>query len=64
MDEFPVDRDSIAMRERIILPLVVIQHYSLQKLQDMDESDPQFKIYSKLITRTIYGIVNAGRNLA
>src|SRR5690606_3791830 len=38
MDEFPVDRDSIAMRERIILPLVVIQHYSLQKLQDMDES--------------------------
>jgi len=64
MDEFPVDRDSIAMRERIILPLVVIQHYSLQKLQGMSEADPQFKIYSKLITRTIYGIVNAGRNLA
>jgi len=64
MDEFPVDRDSIAMRERIILPLVVIQHYSIQKLNELEESDPQYQIYSKLITRSIFGIVNAGRNLA
>lgn len=64
MDGFPVDRDSIAMRERIILPLVVIQHYSIQKLNELDESDPQYQIYSKLITRSIFGIVNAGRNLA
>jgi len=64
MDEFPVDRDSIAMRERIILPLVVIQHYSIQKLNELDENDPQYQVYSKLITRSIFGIVNAGRNLA
>jgi phosphoenolpyruvate carboxylase len=64
MDEFPVDRDSIAMRERIILPLVVIQHYSIQKLNELDESDPQYHVFSKLITRSIFGIVNAGRNLA
>lgn len=64
MDEFPVDRDSIAMRERIILPLVVIQHYSIQKLNELDENDPQYHVYSKLITRSIFGIVNAGRNLA
>jgi len=64
MDEFPVDRDSIAMRERIILPLVVIQHYSIQKLNELDENDPQYHIFSKLITRSIFGIVNAGRNLA
>jgi len=64
MDEFPVDRDSIAMRERIILPLVVIQHYSIQKLKDLDENDPQYHIFSKLVTRSIFGIVNAGRNLA
>lgn len=64
MDEFPVDRESIAMRERIILPLVVIQHYSIQKLSEIDESDPMHAVYSKLITRTIFGIVNAGRNLA
>src|SRR5690606_7102222 len=30
MDAYPVDRDSIAIRERIILPLVVIQHYAIQ----------------------------------
>lgn len=64
MEEFPVDRDSIAMRERIILPLVVIQHYSIQKLSELEESDPLHKVYSKLITRTIFGVVNAGRNLA
>src|SRR5690606_36561760 len=52
MDEFPVDRDSIAMRERIILPLVVIQHYSIQQLNELDESDPQYQVYSKLITRS------------
>lgn len=64
MDEFPVDRDSIAMRERIILPLVVIQHYSIQKLNELEENDPLYKVYSRLITRSIFGIVNAGRNLA
>jgi phosphoenolpyruvate carboxylase len=33
MQEYPVEKRSIAMRERIILPLVVVQHYALQKLK-------------------------------
>ena len=63
MDEYPVERRSIAIRERIVLPLVIIQHYALQCLNN--KHDEAFtEIYDKLIIRTVYGIVNAGRNLA
>ncbi|WP_282456549.1 phosphoenolpyruvate carboxylase [Chitinophaga sedimenti] len=31
MAEYPVDRASIGIRERIMLPLVVLQHYALKK---------------------------------
>lgn len=62
MQEYPVEKNSIAMRERIMLPLVVSQHYALQKAKQ--STDPELKsAYSKLVIRTVYGIVNAGRNL-
>jgi phosphoenolpyruvate carboxylase len=64
MEQYPVERRSIALREKIILPLVTIQHYALQKLQSENLDDKHVKIYNKLIIRTVYGIVNAGRNLA
>jgi phosphoenolpyruvate carboxylase len=63
MQEYPVEKRSIAMRERIVLPLVVAQHYALQKLKTA-ETDELKAAYSKLVIRTVYGIVNAGRNLA
>lgn len=66
MEKFPVERKSIALREKIVLPLVIIQHYALQQLNQAKESkriDPRQEIYDKLIIRTVYGIVNAGRNL-
>ena len=64
MEQYPVERRSIALREKIILPLVTIQHYALQKLQSEDLDEKQIAIYNKLVIRTVYGIVNAGRNLA
>jgi len=63
MEEYPVERRSIAIREKIVLPLVIIQHYALQKLNSSDDSE-LIDIYDKLVIRTVYGIVNAGRNLA
>jgi phosphoenolpyruvate carboxylase len=63
MQEYPVEKRSIAMRERIILPLVVVQHYALQKLKLVEDEELK-NAYSKLVIRTVYGIVNAGRNLA
>lgn len=63
MANYPVDKRSIATRERIILPLVLIQHFALEKLQhDHNESDQT--ALEKLAVRTVFGIVNAGRNLA
>ena len=64
MDNYPVDRDSIAKRERIVLPLIVIQHFAIQHLNEMKEDDARYEIFSKLVTRSVYGVVNAGRNLA
>ena len=66
MEKYPVERKSIALREKIVLPLVIIQHYALQQLNNMKAekiNDAQSEIYDKLIIRTVYGIVNAGRNL-
>ncbi|MGZ3750962.1 MAG: phosphoenolpyruvate carboxylase, partial [Mucilaginibacter sp.] len=63
MEEYPVERKSIAIRERIVLPLVIIQHYALQCLNN-HQHEELTDIYNKLVIRTVYGIVNAGRNLA
>ncbi len=64
MEEAPVERQSIALREKIIMPLVVIQHYALQQLYYHDLNEEETDLYNKLVIRTVYGIVNAGRNLA
>ncbi len=64
MENYPVERESIAMREKIVLPLLIIQHYAIRKLRTGELDDKDSEVYSKLITRTIYGVVNAGRNLA
>lgn len=44
MEQYPVDCKSIALREKIILPLVIIQHYALQllnKLKADKKKDPR-----------------------
>ena len=64
MDEYPVERRSIGIRERIVLPLVIIQHYALQCLNSDQSEQELTEMYDKLVIRTVYGIVNAGRNLA
>jgi phosphoenolpyruvate carboxylase len=63
MEEYPIEKTSIALRERIVLPLVIIQHYALHKLNE-HSNDEFADIYNKLVIRTVYGIVNAGRNSA
>lgn len=63
MENYPVEKRSIAVRERIVLPLVLIQHYALEQLQNEITAEEQ-QSYEKLAIRTVYGIVNAGRNLA
>jgi phosphoenolpyruvate carboxylase len=64
MEQYPIERRSIGIREKIVMPLVVIQHYALKQLLSDKSSDEETNIYRKLVIRTVYGIVNAGRNLA
>ena len=63
MQNYPVDQLSIQMRERIVLPLTTIQQYALNILRDKKpKGDKQKETLEKLIIRTSFGIINAGRN--
>ncbi|QBQ42163.1 phosphoenolpyruvate carboxylase [Sphingobacterium psychroaquaticum] len=64
MEDYPIDRASILAREKIVLPLLIIQHYAIRTLLNNNVSTEKEAAYKKLIGRTIYGVVNAGRNLA
>ena len=63
MENYPAEKRSIAVREKIVLPLVLIQHFALEQLQG-NVSEQEQQSLEKLAIRTVYGIVNAGRNLA
>ena len=61
MENEAVSRESIKIREHIVLPLLVIQQYALQKIGQGSD----FKaLYEKIVTRSLYGNINASRNSA
>jgi phosphoenolpyruvate carboxylase len=65
MDNNPVNRDSVKLRERIVLPLITIQQYAIQQLRNLDATEKPFlKQYRKLVLRCMFGIINAARNSA
>ena len=61
MENEEVSRESIKIREQIVLPLLVIQQYALQKLGKNTDFGP---LYEKIVTRSLYGNINASRNSA
>ncbi|MES2371685.1 MAG: phosphoenolpyruvate carboxylase [Bacteroidota bacterium] len=64
MQDDKTGRASIQMRDKIVLPLLTIQQYALHQLH-MKETDPSMKeVYEKLVTRSMFGIINAARNSA
>ena len=67
MNDYPVDQLSIGMRERIVLPLTTIQQYAMARIREMEkknETSKEKELYEKLVVRTSFGIINAGRNSA
>ncbi|MBD1426432.1 phosphoenolpyruvate carboxylase [Sphingobacterium arenae] len=64
MEDYPIERASVLAREKIVLPLLTIQHYAIRNMLHRELSAEQEAVYRKLIARTIYGVVNAGRNVA
>jgi phosphoenolpyruvate carboxylase len=69
MQEEPVSKASIAVRESIVLPLLTIQQYALKKIQELEKSgvkadDEQMKVFASMVTRSLFGNINASRNSA
>jgi phosphoenolpyruvate carboxylase len=64
MEKDTLSKHSILLRDRIVLPLLTIQQYALCKVQESN-IDPGLKeAYEKLVTRTMFGVINAARNSA
>ncbi|MGJ8685645.1 MAG: phosphoenolpyruvate carboxylase [Nonlabens sp.] len=61
MEKEMISRESIKIRESIVLPLLVIQQYALQMVAVDNEFKP---LYEKIVTRSLYGNINASRNSA
>jgi len=57
-------KESIALREETVLPLLVIQQYALMMLRENDLSKDQTNILEKMIVRSLFGNINASRNSA
>jgi phosphoenolpyruvate carboxylase len=67
MQDYPLEKLSVSMRERIVLPLVTIQQYAITRLRHMEEQVLDLPVkpkYEKLVVRCSFGIINAGRNSA
>jgi len=67
MGEYPVEQLSVQMRERIVIPLTTIQQYAISRIREIDQGNlsPALKEnYEKLVIRSSFGIINAGRNSA
>ena len=67
MENHPVGKASIEIREKIVLPLLTIQQYALKKIQDLQKSGAdasEIEIYEKMVMRSLFGNINASRNSA
>jgi phosphoenolpyruvate carboxylase len=74
----PSSRESIDLRQRVVLPLLVIQQYALIKVNALEEGRVEgdtnnaeaetqaelAKLYEKMIIRSLFGNINASRNSA
>ena len=68
MENEPANKASIEKREEIIMPLFTLQQYAIQKknllnLKDNNAND-EINVLEKIITRTLFGNINASRNSA
>ncbi len=63
MENNPSIRESIRLRERIVLPLITVQQFALMQLRGMKDKEHE-QLYRKLIIRCMFGIINAARNSA
>jgi phosphoenolpyruvate carboxylase len=68
MQNYPDGKASVATRETIVRPLLVIQQYALQRIGALERSvgadQNLIETYKKIVTRSLFGNINASRNSA
>jgi phosphoenolpyruvate carboxylase len=68
MENYPDGKASIEIREQIVLPLLTIQQYALLKISQLKKQknpdEKQIAVYEKIVTRSLFGNINASRNSA
>ena len=68
MQNEPSRKASIEVRESIVLPLLTIQQYALKKIQELEKDGSkdteELKTFEKIVTRSLFGNINASRNSA
>ena len=67
MENHPVDKASIAIRENIVLPLLTIQQFALKRIQELQKTEgnaKEIEVYEKMVMRSLFGNINASRNSA
>ena len=61
MQDEPLNKASVMMREKIVLPLLAIQQFALDKIHQNSEYKDK---YEQMVTRSLFGNINASRNSA
>lgn len=61
MEEEPLSKASIELRESMVLPLLTIQQFALQQIVGGTEKSDT---YQMMVTRSLFGNINASRNSA
>jgi phosphoenolpyruvate carboxylase len=67
MENYPDGRASIKIRENIVMPLLTIQQYALNAIRQMrsgKKDEALLEVYEKIVTRSLFGNINAARNSA
>lgn len=64
LEDNPRSRMSIALREKVVLPLLTIQQYALIEIQKAQESgnEEYLSFYQSMVMRSLFGNINASRN--
>jgi phosphoenolpyruvate carboxylase len=61
MEEEPISKSSVSIREDIVLPLLIIQQTALQEIEKENSNKEK---YEKIVMRSLFGNINASRNSA
>ena len=68
LEDHPGSRYSIGLRQKVVLPLLIIQQFALMKIRSLNIDDsPDLKkidLYENMVMRSLFGNINASRNSA